>query len=517
MQISDLTVEVRDVNLQRIGQILPADLVGFTAILRYNNVGSWTIKLPNGHPMGDLLRQSGYGLLVTSPIGVLISGATTTSKLEQTVDDSVGTWTIEGNDDSRILIERLAYPTPSSDSMAAQIDKQDIRTGVAEKVIKEYVDANLVTGPASRKVANLNIENNLGRGSAVVGTARFETLQELLYPLAATGGIGYQIVQVDDTLEFQVYVPLDRSATIRMDLDNGKITRAEYAITAPKTTRVIVAGTGEGENRVLYEATTAESLVSESEWGRRIESFQDSRGSGDITELQQTGQEVLVENGKTITNTSVTPSDDQNMRFGIDWGLGDKVTVVIGNGQATAVVTEVGISVAEDGVRIGATVGTPTALDFETKLISNQQNQETRISNLERNSGVGYPLTYQPVWGGTGLTYSGTPATGTFIRIGDLVHFRIYVDCSTVTAFGTGQYTLTLPVLPVEDYAFRDGGLHAAGTHYPLMGDADNTSLTMTLWAAGASAADQAMTSAHPKALATTDYFYLSGTYQAKP
>jgi hypothetical protein len=122
---------------------------------------------------------------------------------------------------------------------------------------------------------------------------------------------------------------------------------------------------------------------------------------------------------------------------------------------------------------------------------------------------------YTPVFSGTGLTFTGTPATGTYIKIGNLIHFRINVACTTVTNFGTGQYHLTLPFPPVDDYVFRDGGLHTGSSHYIVMGDAEEGTVDLKMLTTGASATDVALTHNNPKNFATTDYFYLSGTYEA--
>jgi hypothetical protein len=122
---------------------------------------------------------------------------------------------------------------------------------------------------------------------------------------------------------------------------------------------------------------------------------------------------------------------------------------------------------------------------------------------------------YSPVFSGTGLVFTGTPATGTYIRIGNLVHFRITVRCTTVTNFGSGQYHLTLPFAPVDHYVFRDGGLHSGSNHYIVMGDAEDGSLDLRMLTAAANGADAPLTHNNPKNFATTDYFYVSGTYEA--
>jgi hypothetical protein len=124
---------------------------------------------------------------------------------------------------------------------------------------------------------------------------------------------------------------------------------------------------------------------------------------------------------------------------------------------------------------------------------------------------------YTPVFSGTGLTFTGTPATGTYIKIGNLIHFRIKVVCTTVTNFGTGQYHLTLPFPPVTDYVFRDGGFHdfSTGNHHAISADSEPGTNVISLWHPGSSAKDIFFDHNTPLIIQTQDYFYVSGTYEA--
>lgn len=385
MQIQDLVIEVRNADLVRVGQLRPADLPGFTAVLRYNEPGSWQVTLPVGHPLAEELKKPGSGLIVSTDDGVLISGPTTSVKTDQSTEDLVGTYTIQGVDDSILLSERLAYPTPTTADVTAQTSAYDERTGNAETVMKAYVNANIgPAAPVTRRVPNLTVEASSNLGPTIKGSARFETLQELLKGFADLSELGFTIEQNGDELEFQVYAPNDRSAFVRLDLDNGRLKKSEYSYTAPKTTRVIVGGQGEAELRTFVERSSSESLEAEISWGRRIEIFKDQRSTEDLAELQQAGDEVLVKDGKTIVSVSISPSDDQTMLYGKDWNLGDKVSVVVGDTELQAVVTEVGILISEDGVRIGATVGEPNSNDYETQLLIKQADTALRISSLER-------------------------------------------------------------------------------------------------------------------------------------
>jgi hypothetical protein len=386
MQIDDLIIEVRDPSYLRIGQFRPNELVGAKFILKYNNVGSWQMKLPQGSRLGEFLRLPGYGVIVTGPDGTtLFSGPTLSAQLLQTSDNIDGDWTISGVSDDIVLIERLAYPTPSTADVGAQSEASDDRLGFCETIIKEYVSVNIgPDAPAVRQIANLSIQTTANLGETVRGRARFQTLQDVIYGLAQTSSLGYTIEQVDNALQFQVYSPVDRTSTVRMDMDNAQLSRAEYAYAVARVTRAIVGGQGEEQYRHFVEVTNTQSLAAETEWARRIEAFTDGRNSRVQAYLLQDGAEFLADQGKTIVEMSITPSDDFSMRFGRDWYLGDKVTVVINTLEASAVVTEVGISIQADGVRLAATVGTPVGIDYESRVLAKTATLAQRLSNLER-------------------------------------------------------------------------------------------------------------------------------------
>jgi hypothetical protein len=386
MQVNELIIEVRDPSYARIGQFRPTDLVGAKFILKYNNVGSWEMNLPQGSRLGEFLRLPGYGIIVTGPDGsVLFSGPTLSAQLLQTSDNIDGDWTITGVSDDIVLFERLAYPTPSTADVSNQTIPSDDRLGFCETIIKEYVSANIgPTAPAVRQIANLSIQATANLGETVQGRARFQTIQEVIYGLAQTSNLGYTVEQLGTGLEFKVYSPVDRTSTIRMDMDNSQLSRAEYAYAVARVTRAIVGGQGEEQYRHFVEVTNTLSLAAETEWSRRIEAFTDGRNSRVQSYLLQDGAEFLADQGKTIVEMSITPSDDFNMRFGRDWYLGDKVTVVINSLEASAVVTEVGISIQADGVRLAATVGTPIGIDYESKVLAKTATLAQRLSNLER-------------------------------------------------------------------------------------------------------------------------------------
>jgi hypothetical protein len=520
----EILVEVRDDNFQRVGQIPAYNLPGAQFIIRYNNVGSWKLNLPYGDPLADLLRTPGYGVVVTGLDGeVLLSGPMLAAKLEQTPQYPEGLWIIEGADDSLLLSERLAYPDPAEADVTAQTQSHDRRTGEAETIMKAYVDANLgSTAPLARQISNLIVETDQSRGAVVNGAARFTELQTLLFGIAESTNLGYRLTQVDDDLVFSVFEPVDRSAFIRLDVRNNFLSSAEYGYLAPQLTRSIVGGQGEAVERLFIERSNSDSTTAETLWGRRIEVFTDARQAAATSELEQAGDEALADTGKTVVSVSVTPTDNENMKYGIDWNVGDVVSVVAGDTETVARVTEAGISIESDGVRFVATLGEPAPLDFETKLVSRVSDQEKRISSLERNTtGYGVNTVYQPEGGtdGTQPTFSGDAIFGSYNRVGNLVHFSILVDFDNITGFGTGQYYVTLPYPARVAYKFRDGCLHDdnTGITYHISGHVNANSDELWLFTTdvtGQRVSDFEFEQGEPITLTTADSFHIAGTYE---
>lgn len=128
-------------------------------------------------------------------------------------------------------------------------------------------------------------------------------------------------------------------------------------------------------------------------------------------------------------------------------------------------------------------------------------------------SGAPVSGTWTPNWQGTGLVYGPNTVTGKYLLSGDLVHFRIKFTLTNVQSFGTGTYTVTLPFAPADDYIFRDGGIHAGTSHYNVFLDAEAGTVVGELkYGSGNQEYDMDYNS--PKVLTTSDYFYISGTYE---
>jgi len=443
MKAEDIVVEVRDETYNKVGQIISRDIASLSIIVKYNSTGTWSIVLPHDHHLVDALRTPGSGLVVNGPNGVIISGPTSYVKKIADLDNPNGFWEVNGVDDSIILFETLAYPYPESDDVNNQLTAYDTRVGVGETIMKEYVSNNI--GPdavVSRKIPNLLIETDAELGEVTTYSSRFDNLQKVLDAIASVNDLGYTLVQEGDDLVFKVYQPIDRTATVKMDIENGHLESIEYVYKSPEVTRVVVGGDGAAEQRTFLEVTTATSLAAETEWNRRIELFVDASSAQNNAEMRRKGREYLAEGGKTITTTTVTPTETSNMEYAKDWFLGDSVSIVVNNDLITNVVKEVAIILNEDGVSVKATIGEIIEEDIEAQLISNQKKHDKRLDNLERNKEKGATSSRESV---VFATPTLTPGEKHKMNITMASGYRIQSISTTVPSrvrlytYGTGQ------------------------------------------------------------------------------
>jgi hypothetical protein len=249
VQLHDLTVEVRDKTLTRIGLIRPEEL-DLQLTDAHNNVGSWVLTLAAEHPLSAVLRQPGSGIIVTGPAGTLFSGPTVKPEYAATVTDPGGTVTFDGVDDTIILADRLAFPQPSNPDPQTQTAAHDTRTGSAETLIHAFTAANLgPAAPVPRRHPQLVMGANGGRGPVITKSARFPVLGTHLTELAVVAGLGFRVVQRGRQLVFETYAVTDRTATVRLDIYNNTLSAHRVAISPPGATQVIVAGQGQMTDR----------------------------------------------------------------------------------------------------------------------------------------------------------------------------------------------------------------------------------------------------------------------------
>ncbi|MFD7976714.1 siphovirus ReqiPepy6 Gp37-like family protein [Streptomyces sp. NPDC059071] len=384
MQLQDITVEVRDKTLTRVGLVRPEELV-FEMQDSFNNVGSWKLTLAAEHPLTPHLRTPGSGVIITGPSYTLMSGPTTKFEHAATPEDPGGSVVFEGVSDDIVLRDMLAFPEPTNPDGATQKLAHDVRQGAAETVMHSFVRANIgPTAPVGRRKTGLVMGTDHGRGPQVVKSARFPVLGNLLTEIALLANLGFRVIQRGNQLVFETYEVLDRTDFIRLDVLNGTLSGQRATISAPGVTRAIVAGQGELTKRQLLQVSSPTSLEAEDDWGRRIERWIDQRNTDKWDELQQAGDEAIADEGFTAVDVQLVPMEDSTMVFAKDWGLGDRVAVVVDDQELKSNVTGLALKAGSNGFQVGALLGDATGFNLDVALNKRLSRAEKRVSHLER-------------------------------------------------------------------------------------------------------------------------------------
>lgn len=332
---------VTDRNLNVVGDPIVANdesgNAGWTTLdctLRFNQPGSGMFVAPAHRHIREQI-DAGNRIVVIRNQQVLIAGPIERYIREQSDDgenSGVGTLTVHFADDLAWVAGRVVYPNPALTPPDQMTDEWTF-TGNAELAIRDL--ASLNAGPGAlpaRNVPRLVLGDLAGVGSSVTVSSGWEPLCEVMRRAGANGGgLGFRTRQVGDQIVFDVYQPVDRSAFLRFGRDLGNIRYLAYERVAPTATAAIVGGQGEGSGRFVTERTHA---AGESAWGR-LEVLVPRPGDDPLADLQQAGDDELAEASETARlQTNAYDSEDQ--RFGVDYGLGDLVTVQIDPGYEIA-------------------------------------------------------------------------------------------------------------------------------------------------------------------------------------
>lgn len=371
------TLYARNSDLGRSAQI--DDFSTLDAVCRFNDVGTWELVLDRRATAADALVEAGAGIEIRRDDFVIMTGPVTRVKRDRS--DRSNMLTVSGVDDNVWLQRRLAHPQPASTAPPYSTSADDARTGVGSTVIWQYVNVNLGPGAiAPRQLPTLTMATDPAVGTTVSGRARYDVLLELIQDLAvAAGDLAFRITQVDDGLEFEVYEPEDKSGSVVFSEGFGNLSSFTYEQQAPEYTYVYGGGDGEGTARTIVEGQDPTAIAS---WGR-IEKLIDARQQDDGPSVSQQIDTALSENSEKLT-LDITPVDTTNLKYGVHYELGDRVSVVVDGVLISDLVRQVEIKLTPNGPQqLIPVLGTPGRSDL-IALFSAVRDLASRTRNLER-------------------------------------------------------------------------------------------------------------------------------------
>lgn len=287
---------------------------------------------------------------------------------ERDGDAGPGVVTVRFADDTARLADRLVYPTPLAAATAQTVTNRYTITGAnPEDAMRALFNLNAGPGAlAVRRVPGFVLGADLGLMPTVTVSTSFtrdavvtDALREVSR-LAGGLGVGFRLVQVGTTIEFQTFAPRDLAGTVVFSRDLGNVESLDYEPTAPVDTVAIVGGAGAGTGRVVRERINA--AASAAGWFRR-EVWIDGTGAANATEMDQLGDKALDEGGATY-RVAVVARETPDQRWRYDFGPGDQASVEVAPGVFVTALVQ-GADITVDGEK-GETVRPIVATSAES-------------------------------------------------------------------------------------------------------------------------------------------------------
>ncbi len=326
-----VTLLVTDKNLNFLGD----PLSGWTSLscdLNFNEPGSGSVVLP-AYPATMELLVPGNRLVVIRDGGIWCAGPMEVpDSFEWDLDSNAdpGVVTCQFSDDLARVAGYLTYPSPAVAFSGQDPDGTVVRTisSVSREVaIRTLVNENCGPGAlAARRIEHLVLDTAAGVGGTTSISTRFEALLDVARTLAAPDALGFRTRQVGSESRFGVYAPADRTRTARFSAELGNLRSVSRARTAPLATSELVQGGDPSSATGVYVEVASGAAAT---W-YRVEKLQDQTGVADDVEgeLTQAGTTALLDDGVQVALSTVTVDTDQ-LKAGRDFGLGDRVTVVL--------------------------------------------------------------------------------------------------------------------------------------------------------------------------------------------
>jgi hypothetical protein len=347
------------------------DPASLRLVSRHNAVSALELIIPLNHPKAALLGDKA-GRCVVEYHGVQEFSGKFRSVIASHESSSL-TATFEG--DLRELFNMLGWPAPTQPiTNQGAVSAYDKRTGAAETVAKGFVAAN-----ASRLSKPITVATDGVRGATITVQMRMHNMVERLLPVVEQAGLGMKMYQSGSGLVFDVYET--NTLATPLSIESGIVKSFELALEAPKVTRAVIAGQGEGTARGFR---TRINSSRETEYGDKIEGFVDARDTAVTAEMDARGDEMLLE-GAPTAGLRVELSETKNFRYGDRFRVGDTITINIGGGfTVTDILREAELNwTRENGLTVNPSIG-ERANDPMTTFVRRVSQAIKAVRDLQR-------------------------------------------------------------------------------------------------------------------------------------
>lgn len=304
-------VQVLDLDAELLAAV--DDFTSVSWVRRFYGNSSFKLEI---HPRSLNLNYFQTGRLVVMPDGEQTFMIEQIEYGDNTGDQTQDKVTVTGKRYG--MLEERSVKPPVGLSHDEQI------TVAAETAMKHYV--NLHAGPGAavaRRVPNLSLAADLGRGAVIAEQVRYDLLLNVLVRISEASGLGWDIERAGDQFTFDVIEGTDRSGTVYFDQEFDTLLGQKFLTTiAGRKTFAYVLGQGVGAARTVVERYVGGA---EPTGLQRREVAIDARDISDATALQERGDSKLAETAKQ-DSFEFEYNPEGSFQYREHWDVGDVVT-----------------------------------------------------------------------------------------------------------------------------------------------------------------------------------------------
>jgi len=220
------------------------DFQDFVWNRKWRKIDDYKLSLNRNNNVSKYLQLENY--VAIKKASKVYAGRIATRELEK---NSEGEYvTVSGKGLGEIFENRIAFNNVNVD------DGYDTFVGAAESAMKHYVNVNVInsTDP-TRSVDNLVNEVDREKGSIIHYKARFQKISEILYEIAKTTGLGWEL-QLDLTTKQIVFKVLTakirKGVRLNPEFDSVQMINFKENKTSNEN-KILIAGQGKGSNRMI--------------------------------------------------------------------------------------------------------------------------------------------------------------------------------------------------------------------------------------------------------------------------
>lgn len=352
-------------------------------ILRASRMSSWTITIRADDRNAQFLAPGNRVAVWLDGISKpLLTGPVESLQVslgQETTD--AGTLVAAGVDDTAVLKRAIVYPDPLFDINKQQVTRFARDNVTAGELIRELILFNLGNRALPERVhPNLHCPpvDMVKFGASVSKTFRFGNLYDAVTSVADGGGLSFRMVQDpgvpcpvfernDSSIVLDLWPSRDQSRHVRFSRDIGNLKSAQYSLSAPKATRIIVASKSTDSTTTTGRWFHVKDYPDAGpEWTRRMELYTErddidrpqvfDSSDASYRLLAQASRDEYQEN-RGGGYLSVSPIDTEQIQFGRDYWPGDLVSCSINGLDVVDVVREVSLSDTADGFEVTPMIG----------------------------------------------------------------------------------------------------------------------------------------------------------------